>query len=127
MVQDVKWPGDVVIASIHWGSNWGYEIPHAQIEFAHELVDRAHVDVIHGHSSHHVKGIEALMYYLNMNPASGRLVSLTMAPFQIRRFRLNRASREDAEWLRDTLNKEGKYFRTGVHLNADNTLTLKWT
>jgi poly-gamma-glutamate synthesis protein (capsule biosynthesis protein) len=50
--------GDVVIVSVHWGSNWGYSIPAAQIEFAHRLVDRAGVDIVHGHSSHHFKGLE---------------------------------------------------------------------
>ena len=45
----VKRPGDTVIASIHWGSNWGYEIPFEQREFAHKLVDEAQVDLIHGH------------------------------------------------------------------------------
>jgi poly-gamma-glutamate synthesis protein (capsule biosynthesis protein) len=57
-VERVKQPGDVVIASIHWGSNWGYQIPAQQIEFAHQLIDDAGVDLIHGHSSHHVKGLE---------------------------------------------------------------------
>ena len=54
----VKKQGDIVIVSIHWGSNWGFHIPTEQIEFAHKLIDDAGVDVIHGHSSHHVKGIE---------------------------------------------------------------------
>jgi poly-gamma-glutamate synthesis protein (capsule biosynthesis protein) len=57
-VRGVKRPGDMVIVSIHWGENWGYGIPGEQTEFAHRLVDAAGVDVIHGHSSHHVKGIE---------------------------------------------------------------------
>lgn len=57
-VQKIKRQRDIVIASIHWGGNWGYEIPHEQINFAHKLVDDAGVDVIHGHSSHHIKGIE---------------------------------------------------------------------
>ncbi|GBD37429.1 putative polyglutamine synthesis accessory protein [bacterium HR36] len=33
-----KQVGDVLIASIHWGANWGYDIPHEQIRFAHRLV-----------------------------------------------------------------------------------------
>lgn len=57
-VERVKRSGDVVIVSIHWGGNWGYEIPPKQIKFAHQLIDRAGVDLIHGHSSHHVKGME---------------------------------------------------------------------
>ena len=46
------------MASIHWGDNWGYDIPREQTTFAHKLIDEAGVDVIHGHSSHHPKGIE---------------------------------------------------------------------
>jgi poly-gamma-glutamate synthesis protein (capsule biosynthesis protein) len=57
-VRAVKQPGDVVVASIHWGGNWGYRVPEEQRKFAHRLVERAGVDVVHGHSSHHPKGIE---------------------------------------------------------------------
>ncbi len=57
-VRSAKRPGDVVIASIHWGGNWGHAIPAEQREFAHRLIDEAQVDVVHGHSSHHVKAIE---------------------------------------------------------------------
>lgn len=57
-VQKIKQPGDVVIVSLHWGSNWGYEIPAAQSEFAHRLIDEAQVDVVYGHSSHHPRGME---------------------------------------------------------------------
>jgi poly-gamma-glutamate synthesis protein (capsule biosynthesis protein) len=57
-VKRVKQQGDIVVASVHWGGNWGYGIPEEQKEFAHHLVDDAGIDVIHGHSSHHPKGIE---------------------------------------------------------------------
>ena len=43
---------------MHWGPNWGYEIPDEQRSFAHLLIDRADVSIIHGHSSHHPKAIE---------------------------------------------------------------------
>jgi len=51
-------PGDIVVVSLHWGPNWGYDIPDEQVRFAHALIDRAGVSVVHGHSSHHAKGIE---------------------------------------------------------------------
>lgn len=57
-VAAVEQAGDIVVASLHWGQNWGYEILPEQREFAHKLIEQAGVDVIHGHSSHHVKGIE---------------------------------------------------------------------
>lgn len=53
-----KRPGDLSIASIHWGPNWGYEISVAQRRFAHGLIRHAGIDLLHGHSSHHAMGIE---------------------------------------------------------------------
>ena len=57
-VQAVKRDRDIVVASIHWGGNWGYEIPHEHTHFSHKLLDSADIDIIHGHSSHHPIGIE---------------------------------------------------------------------
>jgi poly-gamma-glutamate synthesis protein (capsule biosynthesis protein) len=57
-VRSRRRPGDVVIASLHWGGNWGFSVPAWQRELAHRLVDEAGIDVVDGHSSHHVKGIE---------------------------------------------------------------------
>jgi poly-gamma-glutamate synthesis protein (capsule biosynthesis protein) len=49
---------DVVVVSLHWGPNWGYDIPEAQTAFAHALIERGDVSIVHGHSSHHAKAIE---------------------------------------------------------------------
>jgi poly-gamma-glutamate capsule biosynthesis protein CapA/YwtB (metallophosphatase superfamily) len=57
-VRAVRQEGDVVIASIHWGPNWGYTIPDEHTRFAHALIDRAAVSILHGHSSHHPIAIE---------------------------------------------------------------------
>ena len=57
-VESVRRPGDLVIASIHWGGNWGYEIPEEERRFARGLIDQANVSLVHGHSSHHAKAIE---------------------------------------------------------------------
>lgn len=50
--------GDIVVASVHWGSNWGYAIPAGHRAFAHTLIERAGVDIVHGHSSHHPRALE---------------------------------------------------------------------
>ena len=50
-------PGDLIVASIHWGSNWGYDISSEQIAFAHRLIEQG-IAIVHGHSSHHVKALE---------------------------------------------------------------------
>jgi poly-gamma-glutamate capsule biosynthesis protein CapA/YwtB (metallophosphatase superfamily) len=51
-------PEDLVIFSVHWGSNWGYDVPDEQIDFARGLIDSGSVDIVHGHSSHHVRPLE---------------------------------------------------------------------
>lgn len=57
-IDSVKRPGDIVVLSIHWGGNWGYGIPAQMRHFARDLLDHTGVDLIHGHSSHHPRGIE---------------------------------------------------------------------
>lgn len=59
-----KREGDIAIASVHWGGNWGYAVPREQRAFARALVDQAGFDLIHGHSSHHVKGFEVYRGHL---------------------------------------------------------------
>ena len=51
-------PGDVAVVSVHWGGNWGFDVSRQQRAFAHRLIDDGAVDIVHGHSSHHVKGVE---------------------------------------------------------------------
>ncbi len=156
-VQRVKRPGDVIVASIHWGDNWGYAIPAEQRAFAHALIDDAAIDVVHGHSSHHPKGMEvykerlilygcgdflndyegigkheefrgdlALMYFVSMDARTGRLSRLDLVPLRIRRFRLQRASREEAQWLGDLLDREGKAWGLRTRLNDDGALSAQW-
>lgn len=57
-VRTVRRAEDLLVASVHWGGNWGYEISGGQRAFAHGLIDAAGFDVVHGHSSHHPKGVE---------------------------------------------------------------------
>lgn len=57
-VIQVAQPGDLVVVSIHWGPNWGYEIPSSHRGFARRLIDTGMVDIVHGHSSHHPLGLE---------------------------------------------------------------------
>ena len=155
-VREVKGMGDLVIASIHWGMNWGYKIAPAAIKLAHRLVDEVNMDILHGHSSHHIKALEVykgclilygcgdflndyegirgyegfrgdlgLMYFADFDPWAHRLLTLRMVPTQIGRFRINRASEIDSQWLEDVLNREGRQFGTRVKRSAENMLTLK--
>jgi poly-gamma-glutamate capsule biosynthesis protein CapA/YwtB (metallophosphatase superfamily) len=149
----VKQPGDVVVASVHWGSNWGWKVPSDHVRFAHRLVD-AGVDVVHGHSSHHVRPIEVyrgrlvlygcgdfiddyegisgyeayrddlvLAYVVALDPVRGE-VGLRMLPFRIRNMRLARAAPEEASWLAETLDRiSGGGSRFAVA--SDGALTLR--
>jgi poly-gamma-glutamate capsule biosynthesis protein CapA/YwtB (metallophosphatase superfamily) len=152
LARGVKRPHDIVVASIHWGGNWGFDVPEQHVGFAHGLI-RVGVDLVHGHSSHHVRPIEVfegklilygcgdflddyegisgyeelrddltLMYFPAVDPCTGPLLDLHMTPMQIRQFRANRASREDAEWLRDAINRESRKFDFRVELREDRRL-----
>ncbi|MFC9786546.1 CapA family protein [Rhodococcus sp. NPDC127528] len=129
----VRGPDDLVVVSVHWGSNWGYDVPRDQERFAHRLVDGG-VDVVHGHSSHHPRPVEIhhgrpVLYgcgdlindyegiggyeefrdelrllYLPVFAADTReLRELRMVPVRARRMRLEHATLEEARWLRVTL------------------------
>ena len=51
-------PSSIRIFSVHWGPNYSWQ-PSAEIrDMAHFLVDECGIDIVHGHSSHHVQGIE---------------------------------------------------------------------
>jgi poly-gamma-glutamate synthesis protein (capsule biosynthesis protein) len=41
-------------------------------------------------------------------------------------FRLHNASKSDALWLKEVLNREGSPFGTQVAFNEDLTMDLKW-
>ncbi|NIR29911.1 MAG: CapA family protein [Gammaproteobacteria bacterium] len=155
-MRKLRRPADIVVASVHWGENWGYEIPDTQRRFAHALID-AGADIVHGHSSHHVKGIEVyggklilygcgdfltdyegiegyehyrddlgLMYFATIDVASGSLRTLHMTPTRIERFRLHRARPEEVRWLRAVLDREGKALGTRAVPAEGGTLKLQW-
>ena len=58
LARAMRQPGDVIVLSLHWGGNWGYAIPPEQRAFTHRLITEGGADIVHGHSSHHPKGIE---------------------------------------------------------------------
>ena len=68
----------------------------------------------------------ALMYFVELDPSNGKLISARLVPMQMRRFRLERASAADAKWLCNLLNELGERFGTTLRLEEDNSLTLEW-
>jgi poly-gamma-glutamate capsule biosynthesis protein CapA/YwtB (metallophosphatase superfamily) len=154
-VRAVKMPGDLVVVSIHWGGNWGYEVPERHVRFAHRLIDGG-VDVVHGHSSHHPRPIEVyrdrlvlygcgdliddyegitgyeefrddlVLLYLATLEEGGALRALRMAPMRIRRMRLQHASADEAEWLRGRLDRVSAPFGCRLERGAGEELVLRW-
>lgn len=57
-LEGLRRPGDALLVSIHWGGNWGYEVPRWQRDLARAFVDTCGADVVFGHSSHHAKAAE---------------------------------------------------------------------
>jgi poly-gamma-glutamate synthesis protein (capsule biosynthesis protein) len=141
------------VASIHWGGNWGYDVPRAQREFARTLIDLG-ADVVHGHSSHHPKGVEmhagrpilhgcgdflndyegisgmehyrgelCFMYFVEVEPGGGP-ASVETVPLRIRRFRLEGAPPADAAWLRKRIGRECGRLGASVLPNRDGGLRL---
>ncbi len=121
-------PGDLLVFSIHWGSNWGYEVPDEHREFAHYLIDLG-FDLIFGHSSHHPRPIEIyrnkpilygcgdfindyegiqsnlkyrsdlpLMFFVEFEPKTLHFQKIILIPLQIKKFRLQLAEVEDSQW-----------------------------
>lgn len=149
-ITQTKREGDIIVFSIHWGANWGYNVPEAHRRFAHALIDRAGVDVIFGHSSHHPMGMEVyknklivygagdfindyegisghekyrgeltLMYFPQLDFNSGDLLDLKMVPMEIKQLSLHKASKKDAAWLQEILNRESRKFGVRIELKND--------
>lgn len=154
-VRSLKRPGDLAVVSIHWGSNWGYDVPRAHVRFAHRLIDSG-VDLVHGHSSHHPRPIEVyrerlvlygcgdliddyegihgheqyrddlrLLYFATFEPSTCELQELRMVPMKASRMRLRRATASDARWLRGVLDRISQPFGSHIELEPDDSLTLR--
>lgn len=147
--------GDRVVVSVHWGGNWGYEVPAEQQSFARRLIDFGAADVVFGHSSHHPKGMEVhdgrlivygagdflndyegigghreyrgelTLMYFPRLAPDGRLEALEMTPMRIRDFRLQRADEEERAWLATRLDRESRVFGAAV-VEREEALGLEW-
>ncbi len=69
----------------------------------------------------------ALLYLVTLDTAHGELVSLEMIPLHRNRFRLERAARDDVDWLTKTLDRESRSLGAQVTRSEDATLRLTWT
>ncbi|MFB7913501.1 CapA family protein [Streptomyces sp. NPDC056061] len=154
-VRRARRPGDVVVVSLHWGPNWGFGVSRDEVGFAHALVDGGvdvvhghsshHPRPIETHRGRTIlygcgdfvddyEGIGGyeryrddlrLLYLVTVEADTGRSVDVRMIPLQARRMRLERASDEDAEWLRTVLERAGRRFGSRVERARDGALVLR--
>ena len=144
-----------MVASVHWGSNWGHDVPGDQVRFAHRLIDTG-ADVIHGHSSHHPRPVEVyrgklilygcgdaindyegisgyeefrgdlrLLYLASVTAGAGALAALRMVVMQARNMRLRHASSTDSQWMQAALERISQPFGTRISHRPDGTLMLQ--
>jgi len=154
-IAQAKRRGEIVVVSVHWGSNWGYDVPAADVRLGHLLVDEG-ADVVFGHSSHHPRPIEVyrgrlilygcgdliddyegitgfeeyrddlrLLYIATVDADTGELSALLMTPFQARQMRLHRASGTDSGWLAANLGRVSRRFGSQVGLDPEGSLVLE--
>jgi len=64
------------------------------------------------------------MYFVTLDFASGKLISLIMTPMQIRRFRLNYAHPDDVHWLQQVLDRESRSLGARIEMVNDSRLAL---
>ena len=137
-IQKYKKGNDFVIFSIHWGPNWGYKISEEERNFAYQLIEKAKVDLIFGHSSHHFKGVETykekliiygagdfindyegirdyeefrgdlVLDYLVEIEETNKIDKLKLLPFRIKNFRLNYCNEKEIDWIFNVLKRESK-------------------
>ncbi|EED23000.1 polyglutamate biosynthesis protein, putative [Talaromyces stipitatus ATCC 10500] len=85
------------ILSVHWGPNYRWHPAREIRSMAHFLIFECGIDIIHGHSSHHVQGIEC--------PAPGKLIIYGCGDF-VDDYALNKEFRNDLGALYRVIVKE---------------------
>jgi len=125
---------NLVIVSLHWGPNYCWSPSDSFRRFAHELIDHCRVDIIHGHSSHHVQGIEfycqkpilygcgdfvddyavdaeyrndlGFLYLVTMDWYQRHVISIELVPTSIVLFTVTKTlPKKDLQWLTETMTR----------------------
>jgi poly-gamma-glutamate synthesis protein (capsule biosynthesis protein) len=75
---------------------------------------------IHGHEA--FRGDLTLLYQVTVTGNRQDGLALRMTPLQIRRMRLNRATKEDAQWLATALSRASALFGTQISVGENDEL-----
>ena len=154
-VQQPKRAGDIVVVSIHWGSNWGYDVPaprsssptgwstagstsctgtprttpgRSRSTGASSILYGCgdFIDDYEGIPGHEeFRDDLRLLYFVSVEASTGALVGLRMVPMQARRMRLEPASQADAAWLCGVLDLRSRGLGAPIDLEPDGGLVLR--
>lgn len=142
---------ELVVVSLHWGSNYCWSPAAEFTRFAHFLIDECGVDIIHGHSSHHVQGMElyrgrpvlygcgdflddyavheeyrndlSAVYEVEYDVEARRCVSLEVVPTACHMMRVSRQlAPGDRRWLCTTMQRLCRAFGTQLQVTPEGTL-----
>lgn len=138
----INW--DILVFSVHWGYNYSWQVPERFQRLAHKLIDEAGVHIIHGHSAHHIQGIEVykgcpiiygcgdfvddyavdaeyrndygLLYVAHFSLGDKRCHRLELIPVYISDFQVNCATKDSKpwQWIHSTVKTLSREFGTEV-------------
>jgi len=145
---------DVTSVSIHWGSNYAWIPPSSFVQFAHDLIDECGVDMIHGHSSHHIQGIEiyrgkpilygcgdfiddyavdpdyrndlGMAYFLHYSQTDRKFTQIELMPTKIHLFGTRKLQPQTEEhfWVTSKMLQLCKRFGTKVEQGQNGTMVI---
>ncbi|HLE78643.1 MAG TPA: CapA family protein [bacterium] len=144
VISSVRPDADVVVASLHWGPNWGYEPPREHVDAARRLID-AGADLVFGHSPHVFRGVgthrgRAVLYSSGdfvddyavdpverndqsflcvLEYAGGRPGTLRLVPTVVREFQARLAAGVERREIEQKLQRLCAALGTEVHLTPD--------
>jgi len=144
---------DLVMISIHWGSNYAWQPPKSFTFCAHSMIDQCHIDIIHAHSSHHVQGIEiykkkiiiygcgdfvddyavdkdyrndlGFLYVAYLDIALKKWSKLELIPTRIKTFQVNKATGQDLVWLHTMMPQLCSEFGTSLSVTPEGHVVVE--
>ena len=150
LVRETRPAVSILIVSLHWGGNWGEDVPPDHVALAHALID-AGADVVFGHSAHIFRGVEvyrgqpviysagdfvddyavdpverndqSFFFLLEVSP--GKPVTLRLYPTVIEDFRVRRAAEESRLIAAKMQRLSAELGTTATWLGAERCLEIR--
>lgn len=144
---------DIMLVSLHWGPNYSWSPSEEKQQFAKDLIDHCGVDIIHGHSAHHIQGIElykgkpilygcgdfvddyavteqfrndlGFAYFINWDKSSKSAKSIDLIPTKIELFQATKTMAPgEKRWMASTMTRLCSKFGTKLEVRNDGTFHI---